>query len=212
VSGRIRSGDVSMLYWEQRDGVHWACLGVGSNGDLVWLGLASLTLAVARVSSGHSRHRVAGTGRGARGLALQEIRWDAFGLSLRFSCGDEDVLWESVLRETLPWGDPSHRAVVRMSNGESVLRETLSWGDPSHRVAGNGRIVGGLGPLGKMSKGGECPSGDSSLGRSFLLGLELVRPSKGRCLRESVLRETLLGRSLWRKPLGLRFTSMSFGC
>jgi hypothetical protein len=40
-----------------------------------------------------------------------------------------------------------------MSKGKSVLRETLSWGDPSHRVAGNGRIFGGLGPLGKMSKG-----------------------------------------------------------
>jgi hypothetical protein len=78
VSGRIRSGDVSMLYWEQRDGVHWACLGVGSNGDLVWLGLSSLTLVMACMSSGHSRHRVAGLGRGARGLALQEIRWDAF--------------------------------------------------------------------------------------------------------------------------------------
>jgi hypothetical protein len=47
---------------KQRDGVHWACLedSEGSNGDLVWLGLSSLTLAVACMSSGHSRHRVAG--------------------------------------------------------------------------------------------------------------------------------------------------------
>jgi hypothetical protein len=60
---------------------------------------------------------------------------------------------KSVFWETLPWGDPSRHAVVRMSNGESVSRGTLSEGDPSHRVAGNGRIVGGLGPLGKMSKG-----------------------------------------------------------
>jgi hypothetical protein len=62
VLGRIRSGDVSMLYWEQRDGVHWACLegSEGSNGDLVRLGLSSLTLAMLWVSSGHSRRRVAG--------------------------------------------------------------------------------------------------------------------------------------------------------
>jgi hypothetical protein len=70
-----------------------------------------------------------------------------FSVATRMSKG------KSVLRETLSWGDPSPRAVVRMSSGESVLGETLSWGDPSHRVAGNGRIAGGLGPLGKMSKG-----------------------------------------------------------
>lgn len=59
------------------------------------LGWSSRLSATVWVSSGHSRCWVAGTGRGARGLALQEIRWDAFGLSLLFGlwlfCGDEDV-------------------------------------------------------------------------------------------------------------------------
>jgi hypothetical protein len=162
VSGRIRSGDVSMLQWEQRDGVHWACLGVGSNGDLVWLGLASLTLAVARVSPGHSRHRVAGIGRGARGLALQEIRWDAFWPLVAF------FLWRrGCLVGECPLGDSSLGRSESSCGGEDV-----QWGEclEGDSFLGRSEPSGGRQwthcrgswSFGKNVQGGECPSGDSS--------------------------------------------------
>jgi hypothetical protein len=111
---------------------------------------------------------------------------------------------KSVFWETLPWGDPSRHAVVRMSNGESVSRGTLSEGGRQWTHCR------GFWSFGKDVQGEECLSGDSFLGRSFLLDFDLVAFPKGRCLRESVFRETLLGRSLLRKSLGIRFTSTGF--
>jgi hypothetical protein len=81
-------------------------LAVGSNGDLVWLGLClglqngdSVWLGLSFEFGGgvefplvNPRCRVAGNGRIARGLALEEIRWDAASrFFLSSSCGDEGV-------------------------------------------------------------------------------------------------------------------------
>ena len=81
-------------------------LAVGSNGDSVWLGLClglqngnSVWLELSFDFGGgvefpleNLRCRVAGNGRIARGLALEEIRWDAASrFFLSSFCGDEDV-------------------------------------------------------------------------------------------------------------------------
>ena len=67
-------------------------LAVGSNGDLVWLGLSFDFGGGVEFPLGNPRCRVAGNGRIARGLALEEIRWDAASrFFLSSFCGDEDV-------------------------------------------------------------------------------------------------------------------------
>jgi hypothetical protein len=52
-------------------------LAIGSNCDSVWLGLSFDFGGGVEFPLGNLRCRVAGNGRIARGLALEEIRWDA---------------------------------------------------------------------------------------------------------------------------------------
>ena len=67
-------------------------LAVGSNGDLVWLGLSFDFGGGVEFPLGNPRCRVAGNAPIARGLALEEIRWDAASrFFLSSFCGDEGV-------------------------------------------------------------------------------------------------------------------------
>ena len=87
IAARSRAG--CGLKW--RFGLAWALLGA-QNGDSVWLGLSFDFGGGVEFPLGNPRCRVAGNGRIARGLALEEIRWDAASrFFLSSFCGDEDV-------------------------------------------------------------------------------------------------------------------------
>jgi len=86
-------------------------------------------------------------GRIARGLALEEIRWDVI-LASRF------LLHLLSAATRISPGRSESLEVARVLKGKSVSGEALLWGDPSHRVADMRRKCR------KTSKGKKSSQGD----------------------------------------------------
>jgi len=164
----------------KRDGSRLCC-GLKWRVDLAW---AFLTIGDGMVS----RRRVAGNGRIARGLVLEEIRWDVT-LASRF------LLHLLSAATRMSPGRSESLEVERVPKGKSVSGEALLWGDLSYRVADMRRRCR------KTSKGKKSSQGDTFLGRSWWDFRKPCSGGKGVFPRHPRCREADHGRIVGRFPL-----------
>jgi len=127
-------------------------------------------------------------GRIARGLALEEIRWDVI-LASRF------LLHLLSAATRISPGRSESLEVARVLKGKSVSGEALLWGDPSHRVADMRRKCW------KTSKGKKSSQGDTFWGRSWWDFRKLCSGGKGVFPRHPSCRDADHGRIVGRFPL-----------